>query len=234
MELLHGKKILLIGGSAGIGLATAQAAAAKGANVIIASSNQQKIDAALRTLPATGIVVNVNDEGEMKALFERTGPVDHLVYTAGESIQLCNLSDTDTDNARQYFNIRYWGAFMAVKYGAPYIQDSIVLTSGIASNRPGKGWSLGASICAAMEGFTRAMALELAPLRVNIVAPGVVKTDLWAGIPDREKLYQDTASRLPVGKVADAEDIARTYIYLMEQSYGTGQTLIVDGGASLV
>jgi NAD(P)-dependent dehydrogenase (short-subunit alcohol dehydrogenase family) len=111
----------------------------------------------------------------------------------------------------------------------------IVVTSGIAEQRPRPGWSVAASICAAMEGLTRALAVELAPIRVNIVSPGVVKTPLWAGMAeaDREALYRQTAERLPVGHVGEPAEIAEAYLYLMGQSYATGQVLVVDGGAFL-
>jgi len=240
MESLKGKKAVIIGGSSGIGLATAKSVASKGGLVIIVSSNQQRIDKALQELPteSIGYAVDVTNEMQVKNLFERIGAFDHLVFTAGENLLLCNVADTTLEQARNYFNIRYWGAFTAVKYATPFINatGSIVLTSGIASNRPNKGWALGASICAAMEGFTRAMAMEIAPIRVNIVSPGVVKTELWGGMSksDREAMYTNIGNALPVKRVGEAEDIARTFVYLLEQSYGTGQTLIIDGGSSLV
>jgi len=240
MESLKGKRVVIIGGSSGIGLATAKSVSSKGGLVIIASSNQQRIDRALKELPmeSIGYAIDVTNEMQVKNLFERIGSFDHLVFTAGENLILGNVAETTLEIARNYFNIRYWGAFTAVKYAIPFINatGSIALTSGIASNRPNKGWALGASICAAMEGFTRAMAMELAPIRVNIVSPGVVRTELWGGMPesDREKMYTNIGNTLPVKRVGDAEDIARTFVYLLEQQYGTGQTLIIDGGTSLV
>ncbi|MVM33782.1 SDR family oxidoreductase [Spirosoma sp. HMF4905] len=237
---LVGKRVVLIGGSSGIGLATAKAAAAEGAQVIIASSNQQRIDQALTELPegSEGYRVDLTNEQEVVGFFDQIGGFDHLVYTAGEGIKLSNLANAQLDEARSYFNIRYWGAFMAVKYGYPHMSKdgSIVLTSGIASQRPNAGWSLGASICAAMEGFTRAMAMELAPVRVNAVSPGVVKTNLWSGMSDadREGMYSQIGSSLPVKRVGEAEDIAQTYLYLLRQPFSTGQIITVDGGAVLV
>ncbi|MDE1192821.1 MAG: SDR family NAD(P)-dependent oxidoreductase [Arachidicoccus sp.] len=195
-EILKDKKIIIIGGSAGIGLATAKAVAAKGAIVIIVSSNQQRISNALQSLPknAKGIVINASDERQIKNLFEQVGSFDHLVYTAGENLRLNNIADTEIASAQQFFNVRYWGAFTAVKYVAPHISKSgsIVLTGGIAGARPNKGWSVAASIASAMEGFTRAMAMELAPVRVNVVSPGIVRTDLWSSMPetDRENLRE--------------------------------------------
>ncbi|TCC94342.1 SDR family oxidoreductase [Pedobacter frigiditerrae] len=240
MESLKGKKVVIIGGSSGIGLATAKSVASKGGFVIIASSNQQRIDKALQELPteSIGYTIDVTNEMQVKNLFVQIGAFDHLVFTAGENLILSNVADTTLEVARNYFNIRYWGAFTAVKYATPFINTtgSIVLTSGIASNRPNKGWALGASICAAMEGFARAMAMELAPIRVNAVSPGVVKTELWGGMSesDRKTMYTSIGNTLPVKRVGEAEDIAKTFVYLLEQEYGTGQTLTIDGGTSLV
>ncbi|MBF4516936.1 SDR family oxidoreductase [Flavobacterium sp. ANB] len=240
MENLKGKKVVVIGGSSGIGLATAKLAASKGAQISIVSSNQERINSALQEIgfESIGYAIDVTDEIQVKNLFEKIGSFDHLIFTAGENLILANVEDTSLEDAKNYFNIRYWGAFAAVKYAAPFINPtgSIVLTSGIASNRPNKGWGLGASICAAMEGFTRAMAMELAPIRVNIVSPGVVKTALWNGMleSDREAMYANIGNNLPVKRVGEALDIAKTFVYLLEQEYGTGQTLIIDGGTSLV
>jgi NAD(P)-dependent dehydrogenase (short-subunit alcohol dehydrogenase family) len=133
--------------------------------------------------------------------------------------------------------LRYWGALTAAKHGAPQIRagGSIVFTSGIAGARPRAGWALGASICAAMEGLTRALAVELAPLRVNIVSPGFVRTPLWRNMSeaDREAMYAAAGAKLPVGRVGEAADIAQAYLFLMQQGFATGQTLVVDGGGVL-
>jgi len=237
---LTGKKVIVLGGSSGIGLATAKAAAAEGAQVTIVSGNRQRIDNALKALPANaaGAEADLGDEAAIKQLFDAAGSFDHLVYTAGENIRLGDISDTDTAAARNFFNVRYWGALATVKYAASHIKPggSINLIGGIASPRPGKGWGIAASICAAMEGFTRAMAIELAPIRVNLVSPGVVRTNLWNSMPEqeREQLYTTVGNSLPLKRVGEAEDIALAYIYLMKQQFSTGQVLVVDGGAVLV
>lgn len=238
---LKGKRVLVMGGSSGIGLATAKAAASEGAQIIIVSSNQQRIDNALTQLAGLnheGYTVDLSNEGAIKAVIDKVGAIDHLVYTAGENIKLGNIGSTDIDDARKYFNIRYWGAVSTVKYAAPHINPggSIVLTSGVASLRPQAGWGMGASICAAMEGFTRAMAVELAPLRVNLVSPGFVRSPLWDSIPetDREAMYVAVAQNLPVKHVGMVDEIAQTYLYLMKQTFSTGQCVVVDGGAVLV
>ncbi|MGB9014993.1 MAG: SDR family oxidoreductase [Methylovirgula sp.] len=172
---LREKRIVVLGGSSGIGLATAQAAAREGASVVIASSRRARVEEALATLPAgaEGHALDVSDETALKHLFARLGVFDHLVFTAGESLQLGKLVNTEMAAARRFFDLRYWGAFMAAKYGSGSIRPggSIVFTSGLAGARPHPGWALGASICSAMEGLTRALAVELAPIRVNIVCP---------------------------------------------------------------
>jgi NAD(P)-dependent dehydrogenase (short-subunit alcohol dehydrogenase family) len=237
---LSGKRVVILGGTSGIGLATAKAAEREGAAVVIASSRGERLDRALAALRsgAEGEVVDVADEAQVRALFERIGAFDHLVFTAGESLQLEPLAVMQVERARGFVNVRFWGAFMAAKYGSPHIRPggSITLTNGIAGLRPRKGWTVAASICGAMEALTRALAVELAPIRVNAVCPGTVRTELWSGMTEsaRETMYRDAAQRLPVGRVGEADDLAETYLYLMREGFSTGQVLVVDGGAVLV
>ena len=237
---LNGNRIVILGGSSGIGLAVAQAAAAEGARLVIASSSQVRVDEALSQLPpgAEGRVLNLADGSAVEAFFEGAGPFDHLVYTAGESLKLGPLDELDLQAARGFFELRYWGAFTAARVARRQIRPggSIVFTSGLAGARPHAGWSVAASICAGMEGLTRALAVELAPIRVNIVSPAVVRSPLWREMDAgaRDALYAAEAARLPVGHVGEPAEVAEAYLYLMRQTYGTGQTLVVDGGASLV
>lgn len=237
---LQGKRVIVLGASSGIGLATAQAAAHAGATVVIVSGNHQRIQKALTQLPAgnEAYTVDLTSETQIQSFFNGIGSFDHLVFTAGENIKMGHLENVAIEDARTYFILRYWGAVMAVKYGAPHINKngSVVLTSGTASRRPGKGWWLGSSMCGAMEAFTRAMAIELAPVRVNCVVPGVVKTNLWNSMPegDRNNLFDSIGQSLPVQRVGEAAEIAQTYLYLLCQPYSTGQTIVVDGGATLV
>ncbi len=148
------------------------------------------------------------------------------------------MHNTEIEQARSFFNIRFWSAFAAVKYGSKNLNPggSINLTGGIAGMRPGKGWSVASAICGAMEGFVRAMAVELAPIRVNSVVPGVIQTNLWSSMSqtDRDALYQSVANTIPVQRAGQADDVALTFIYLMKQQFGTGQNIVVDGGTVLV
>ncbi|WP_426670434.1 SDR family oxidoreductase [Mucilaginibacter sp. McL0603] len=237
---LTGKRVIILGGSSGLGFATAKAAAAEGANVVIVSSNQARIDTALEGLPqgSKGYAVDLSNELSIKDFFNQAGSFDHLVYTAGENISMSMVDDTDIEKGKDFFTIRFWGAFAAIKYSKVHINEggSINLMSGNFGQRPSKGYSLGATICGAMDAFTRAMAVELAPIRVNNVAAGVIKTNLWNNLSeaDREGFYKYLESTLLLKRVGEAEDISQAFVYLMKQPYTTGQSLVTDGGAVLV
>lgn len=237
---LAGQRVVILGGTSGIGLATAAAAAREGADVVVVSSKDTSVERALNTLPAgaEGEAVDLTDAGRITAFFERTGPFDHLVFTAGEPLALMALDDLDIEAARKFFALRYFGALAAVSAAAPHVRagGSIVLTTGIAADRPGAGWAVAASICGAVQSMVRAMAVELAPLRVNAVSPGVVRSPLWSRMNDQERegLYAQTAASLPVGRVGETDDIAQAYLFLMRQQFATGTIVTVDGGAVLV
>lgn len=253
---LQGKRIIILGGSAGIGLAVAQRALGEGAHVIIASHDRARVDRAVARLrddargqspgtgtkaeapTVTGHAVDLRSPGETRALFEAVGPIEHLVYTAGEELLLAPLAELDLGAARRFFELRYWGALAAVQAARPHLarEGSIVLTSGAAGRRPHPGFVIGASVCAAMEAVTRTLAVELAPLRVNVVTPGFVDTELWSNIPAdvRARMFQDAAAKLPVGRIGTASDVAEHYLSFMRGRYVTGQALVVDGGGVLI
>ena len=173
----------MLGGTSGIGLATAVAAAEHGAEVTVVSSNRVKVEHALRTLPpgSRGHAVDLTDTAQVRALFDSVGAIDHLVFTAGELLTLMPLDTLDLDMAKEFFALRYFGALGSVQIAAPHIRPggSITLTTGTAKDRPGPGWSVAASICGAIDALTRALAVELAPIRVNAVCPGVVRSPPW-------------------------------------------------------
>jgi NAD(P)-dependent dehydrogenase (short-subunit alcohol dehydrogenase family) len=237
---LQDKRVVVVGGSSGIGLAVAQLAAAQGAKVVIASSNAERVQKAAESIgpEVQGHAVDVSDERAIATFCAKLGPFDHLVFTAGDSLQLRDLASTDLQQARRAFELRYWAALAAVKYGSPYIRQggSIVLTTGIAGQRPHKGWVIAASVCGTIVALARALAIELAPIRVNAVSPGTVRTNLWQnmGAKEREERFESVGKSLPVGRVGEASDIAQAYLFLMQEGYGTGQTIVVDGGSVLV
>lgn len=232
-------RVLIVGGTSGIGLAVATAVAEHGGTPIVASRNPPSVDRALELLggDAEGIVVNLADSASVEAMATSAGSVDHLAYTAGEPLSLRLLADITPEIARSFFDTRYVGALTAIRAVVPAIRPngSITLTSGSAGDRPGAGWSLGASICGAINSLTRALAIELAPLRVNAVSPGVLRSPLWAGMSeiDRETMFAEIGAGLPLGRVGEVEDVARAYIYAMTQSFGTGTVIPVDGGTTI-
>ena len=237
---LTGKRVILLGGSSGIGLATAKKAAAEGAGVVIVSGNRRKVDQALTELPAgsEGYAIDLSKEEKIRDFFSSLGRFDHLVYSAGENLVLSPIAQTEVGQAREFFTIRFWGAFAAVKYAASLINEggSIGLTSGTASIRPGAGWSVASAICGAMEGLVRALAVELAPIRVNCVVPGVIRTPLWGSMDaqTRDELFQQVSKSSLVKRVGEPDDVADGFLYLMKQRNGTGQSLLIDGGSALV
>jgi NAD(P)-dependent dehydrogenase (short-subunit alcohol dehydrogenase family) len=237
---LQDTRIVIVGGTSGLGFATAEAAAREGARIAIASSSRERVSRAVAALPAgtEGFVVDVSREDDIARFFGTVGAFDHLIFTAGESLTLNPLHTMRLDAAREAFTRRYWGALMAVKYGREQIRPggSIVLTTGTAKDRPQAGWSVAASICGAIDALTRALAIELAPIRVNAVSPGVVRTALWDNMSDsdREALYRQVGDALPVGRVGEASDVAEAYLYLMRERFSTGQVVTVDGGTMLV
>jgi NAD(P)-dependent dehydrogenase (short-subunit alcohol dehydrogenase family) len=200
---LSEKRIVVLGGSSGIGLSVAQQAVAQGATAIIASSNADRVKQAVATLDgkAEGHTLDLSMERDIQTFFQEIGEFDHLVFTAGDTLQLNMLEATDLTKARHAFELRYWAALAAVKYAGPHIRKdgSIVFTTGIAGQRPHKGWAIAAIVCGTIEALTRALAVELAPIRLNAVSPGVVRTNLWQSMSaDRtgalvRKCWQSTA-----------------------------------------
>jgi NAD(P)-dependent dehydrogenase (short-subunit alcohol dehydrogenase family) len=237
---LKDKRVVVLGGSSGIGFAVAKLAASEGAKVVIASSSAERVQKAIASVggEVEGHAVDLADERAVENFFEKLGRFDHLVYTAGDSLALHDLASTDLKKARHAFELRYWSALAAVKYGSPNIQKggSIVMTTGIAGQRPHKGWVVAASVCGTIEALTRALAIELAPIRVNAVSPGVVRTELWQNMSaaEREQMYETVGNSLPVGRVGEPHDIAQAYVFLMHEGFATGQIVVVDGGTVLV
>jgi NAD(P)-dependent dehydrogenase (short-subunit alcohol dehydrogenase family) len=237
---LQGQRVVVLGGTSGIGLATAESAARQGAVVTVASSRRAGVEHALTRLPdrCDGHVVDLTDAQAVGRFFDDLGEFSHLVYTAGEPLALMPLDTLDLDAARNFFELRYFGALGAVRAALPYLREdgSITLTTGTAKDRPGPGWAVASSICGAMEALTKALAVELAPIRVNVVSPGFVRSPLWSGMgeEERERMYTDVGAAIPVGRVGEVEDIARAYVFLMTEPFATGTVLTVDGGQVLV
>ncbi len=240
---LEGKRVVVIGGTSGIGFAVADGAAREGAQVTVASSRQTTVDSSLARLPqgTLGQVADVRDEAQLGTLFERTGAFDHLVFTAGDWGPLGggSLETLDLARANEVFAVRFWGALAAVKQALKYLsrEGSVTLTDGMVAHRPRKGAAINSGMAGGVEHLTRGLAVDLAPLRVNAVCPGAVRTEVWnTRLPEDERAQRvkRMTERLPIPRMAEPGEVAEAYLYLMRGGYTTGQVLYVDGGMSVV
>ena len=234
---IENESVVIIGGSSGMGLAIAKEAADSGAAVIIAGRSQGKLDEASRVIAAdvASYIVDLSDEGSVMKLFQSIGSFDHLVIT-GSSVKTGQLREISLADARASMDSKFWGAYMAARYAQIRPKGSITFFSGILSRRPSSGLASLAAINAAVEALGRALALEFAPIRVNVVSPGLTDTPAYATMPDdaRKGMFAAVAKRLPVGRVGRPEDIASLTLELMRNSFLTGLVVDVDGGAMLV
>ncbi|MDT4979581.1 MAG: hypothetical protein QOG07_1460, partial [Pseudonocardiales bacterium] len=187
-------RVVVLGGTSGIGLATAKAAAAAGASVVVASHNATRVRSAVAQLPtgSEGYPVDASSSEELAALFEQVGEFDHLAYTAGDNLVPLTLDAYTPAQGRAFLELRVVSALEAVRLAMPHLRPggSVTLTSGTAAYRGGAGWFLGSAASGAIVSAARSLAVELAPIRVNVVAPGVVRSPLWTALPgaDREAM----------------------------------------------
>ncbi|WP_428490566.1 SDR family oxidoreductase [Rhodopila sp.] len=234
---LAGKRVVVIGGASGIGFAVAALAREQGAELVIASSNAANVAAAAGRLGgATGGTVDLRDEASVSGFFRNLGAFDHLSITAGDwgGTAFRATRDLDLAAAREGFEVRFWGALAAVKHASRQIapDGSMTLTSGMLTHRPTKAIPLATAIGGAVESLVRGLAVDLAPLRINAVCPGLILTDHVKQMPqDRQRAY---VAGLPLPRGASPAEAATAYVYLMLNSYVTGQILPVDGGGWLV
>ena len=235
---LRDQRVLIIGGSSGIGYAVAEGALAEGARVVIGSSRAANVHAAVERLGpgASGSVVDVQDEASVGAFFGALGDFDHLVFTAGDQgpgLVAGPLAQMDFAAASNGLKVRFWGALMAIKHAQPHIsaKGSITLTDGLLAHRPMKGVPLATAFGGAIEHLVQALAVELAPIRVNTVCPGLVLTERLAKWP--AEMVRQMTERQPIPRAADPAEAAQAYLYLMRGGYTTGQVIIVDGGRML-
>jgi len=234
---LDGKRVVVIGGTSGIGFAVARLAQQLGADVAIASSRAANVDAALEQLRgATGGTIDLRDEDSVARFFARLGAFDHLALTAGDwdIPMFVGARNLDLAAAREGLTVRFWGALAAVKHGSRSIDPngSITLTSGMLAHRPARGAPLAAALGGAIEHLARGLAVDLAPVRVNAVCPGIILTEHTSQMP-QERL-QAYLARLPLPRGAEPAEAATAYVYAMLNGYVTGQILPVDGGGGLV
>jgi NAD(P)-dependent dehydrogenase (short-subunit alcohol dehydrogenase family) len=226
--------VVVIGGSSGMGLAVAAKSVQSGARVVIASRSQEKLKAAAATIGGDvhWQVVDTTDETSVADLFERLGTVDHLVIP-GSSVKTGSLREMPLADGLYTMQSKFWGPYLCAKYARITPEGSITLFSGILSRRPGQNDAVLAAVNAAVEAMGRALAKDLAPVRVNVISPGMTAgTGAYLKMPEaaREGMFATIAQRLPAGRVGRPEDIADAALMLMTNGFITGIVLDVDGG----
>jgi NAD(P)-dependent dehydrogenase (short-subunit alcohol dehydrogenase family) len=244
MATLKGKKVVVVGGSSGIGLGVAASALRNGAELVIVGRSRQKLEAAERALSEKGrrigcFAADMTEEGEITRLFDEVGAFDHLVSTAGTAPPGDPIQRTDIEVVRRFVENKFLGAVLVAKHAVRFLNSggSMTFTSGINKDRPPvPGGAVVSAIAGSFSYFARALSLELAPIRVNVVSPGWVDTPMFDELVGEAKLglFESLAARLPAGKIATPADIASAYTFAMESDFTTGQTLHVDGGQSLI
>ncbi|OKO87459.1 SDR family oxidoreductase [Bradyrhizobium sp. AS23.2] len=229
---LAGKKVVVVGGSSGIGLATAELAKSQGADVIIASRNAAKLDPVAERLKVTAIPTDVRSDQSVADLFRGTGPVDHVVLTAAQ-LRTGPFKTVAMEDVRGTMEGKFWGAWRVAREAEICPGGSLTLVTGFLSIRPRPNSAIVSAANGALESLARALALELAPVRVNAVSPGVIDTPIRAAMPEaaRKEMLAKTAAALPVGRVGMADDIARQILSFMANGFATGSIVYVDGGA---
>ena len=236
---LQGAHIVIFGGSTGIGLATAKAAKAAGAIVTLVGRTATKLDAAAREIGgAVTAVADIADRKNVEAVFAGMASVDHIVITAG-GLSGGRLAETDPDALLTAFQERIAGPLYAIKAVLPLLPPtgSIVLTGGQFSDRPpGNGVSVISAAVRGIEALARSLALELKPIRVNVISPGFVDTPLFdaLGQEARTTILAEAAAALPGGRVGDPAEVAEAIIFLLGNRYMNAEVLHIDGGGRFV
>lgn len=241
MGALNGKKVVVIGGSGGIGYATAEMAHGEGADVVLTSRDRGRAEAAAKKIAGTAGrmtpgVVEVGDRQATAAFLESHGKFDHLILT-GSTVHRLAFDALPEKECYESFDSKFWGPFWAAYDGRRHMNKggSIIFYSGAASRRPLQGYVVGAAIDGALDAATRSLAWELGAegIRVNCISPGVILTDLIR--KGRTQAEFDArmahhAKRVPLGRIGEPSECANAAIFLMTCGFVTGEVLAVDGG----
>ncbi|MGP9825215.1 SDR family oxidoreductase [Ectopseudomonas khazarica] len=211
---------VIVGGHTGIGRALADALRERPGWVLVASRRSG---------------LDVTDPSTVERYFEAIGTIDHLIFTAGSQAPGGQLLDMDLSTARAAFDTKFWGSLAVAKAGARYLRagGSLTLTSGFLARRAVPGTFVKTAMNAALEAVAKVLARELAPLRVNVVSPGLTDSEAYAGMAEDARLamLQRAANNLPAGRVGRPQDLAQGYLLAIDNPFMTGAVIDIDGGA---
>jgi NAD(P)-dependent dehydrogenase (short-subunit alcohol dehydrogenase family) len=242
MPDLSGQNLLVIGGSSGIGLAVAKLAASQGANIVISSSNQTKIDAAVKEIQkavpgvsAKGFPCDLSKESveaDLNALFDKSGSLQHVIYTAADSLAMTTLDQIDYDFIVKAGHMRFSVPLLLAKIVSKRLPKSnttsLTFTSGTIAHKAIPNWSVIASYAGGHISMVRNLAVDMAPMRVNAVLPGYVNTGLWGDY--LETISKIAAEESLLGRMAEPDEVAESYVYLLRNTFSTGSCVDVNGG----
>jgi NAD(P)-dependent dehydrogenase (short-subunit alcohol dehydrogenase family) len=234
---LQNQTVIIFGGSSGIGFATAKLAIAKGAKVMIVGRSEEKLEQAAQALGQAQIAVaDIANETNVHNVFASIDHVDHVVVLSGSAVG-GKILETKADDMRRAIDERIWGPIYVVQNAVPKMtQGSITLTSGLFSERPAEsGVSVVTAAVAGVEGLTRALTREIAPIRVNTINFGWIQTPHHEGLGEkREEIYAKVAAALPGKRIGTVEEGAQAILFALSNEYLNGEILHLDGGARLV
>lgn len=231
---LASSRMVITGGATGIGLATAQLAASRGASVVLMGRTEAKLQAAVATIgsAASYQVLDVTDEKAVDLAFSSLGEFDHLV-TCAAGVTIGAFAELDERAFRDFFEVKFWGQYRAIRAALPRLspEGSITLLSGYLYRKPSVGFSPFAAVNGAIEALVKVLAIELAPVRINALAPGQIDTlrDTIGEEANRSRIGA-AAAKLPLGRIGTPEEVAHAALFLAENRFTTGITLDVDGG----
>lgn len=257
---LANQRVLIFGGTSGIGYGVAEAALENGAHLIISGSNPSKLDRTVARLKEayptqstnqsiTTHVCDLSDVTNLAANLETlfkaatnngTDKLNHVVTSAGDALKLPALDEITPEIITSGMNVRFLAPAIMARFVHKYVElspsSSFTLTSGAAGRKPAPGWSLAAAVTAAVEGLGRGLALDLKPIRVNVVSPGAVHTELFGAFPDEQldAMMELFKSKSTTGTVAEPGDLAESYLYVMKDRFVTGSVIESNGGCFLV
>lgn len=239
LSRLLGQRAAVIGGGSGIGLASARALAAAGAEVTIAGRTAEKLReaAAAGPHPLRWRVLDASIEPDVQRFFEALAPLDHLVLCANAGGTIGPLASLDIGDMRSYFDNKLWSYLHALKHVGRALRPggSVTLVNGAASRLAAPGMGALAVANGGLDALVRPLALELSPSRVNAVAPGVIETPYWDKMsPETRRSFFEAAARsVPTRRTGQPEDVADAVLFLAGNGFITGTVMLLDGGRHL-